>query len=197
MAPFFPPLPPAPPQTRPTHRATPVWLEPPREELPVALPVLRLLGRSEHAAIHLVRVDVHREGLAFAMRLDVRGDDDVLHRLGRLVQPFRFGVTLADGTSSIAAGGGDWHMTLGDEPPESPHLMLRSHGGSGDGSSVVHRHSAWLWPTPPSGALTVHVEAAIVGIAETSTTIDLALDGVADGALDVWNERQRSERSTP
>jgi hypothetical protein len=146
VAPFFPELPPAPPSQRPTPRATPIWLEPPRDELPVALPIVRRLGRSELAAIHLVRVDVHREGVAFAMRLDARrdGDDEGMHRLDRAVQAFRFGVTLADGTTCIAGGGGDWHMALGDEPPAPPHAMLRSRGGSGDGVSMVYRYDGWL-----------------------------------------------------
>lgn len=61
---FFTPLEPEPelPQERRKAPPSPIWLRPPVEDIPVAVPAGRRLARVPGAALHLARIDVHRDG---------------------------------------------------------------------------------------------------------------------------------------
>lgn len=68
--PFFAPLPPEPEPVPREERVPPVWQQPPAHEVPVAVPITRLLARVPGAALTLQRIDVHRDGALFALRTE-------------------------------------------------------------------------------------------------------------------------------
>ncbi|WP_445441926.1 hypothetical protein [Clavibacter sp. km1a] len=200
---FFSQLPPEPIQPEPERREIPRWLQAPRDEIPFAVAVVRCLARVPGAALHLRRLDVYREGVHFELQLDVRREADLDDARADLVdgfliprghrhgadRQFRLGVTLPDGTSSATTDAADWRFSTidNDQPPAGPRLSLAGGGGSGDTHQWTQRISAWLWPLPEDGPLTLHFSSDALGIAEGSIIIDIAAEDWRAGVVGVWD----------
>ena len=155
----------------------------PENELPTALPVNRLLGRTPDTAVALVGVQAYTTGVAFQLAARSRNAGDPAgNELGELFwghrgggPRFLFGVQFADGrrASNLLRHGGD-----GD-------LVFHPGGGSGGSSSVDQEW--WLSPLPPEGPLLVVVRCPELGLDETVTELDgAAIRQAGEAATVLW-----------
>ena len=203
---FFTPLEPdpEPPQEQRKAPPSPIWLRPPTDEIPVAIPSVCLLARVPGAVLHQTRIDVHREGIVIRLRLDIRLEDrlsperrtevDALldprrHRPGA-ERGLRLGVSTAEGDAELigTASRGFLHRMSGDAPTP-PQLTAVDGGGSGDGDHWTASLGVWLWPLPAEGDVTLHYVSDAVGIPEGSITIDgEPLREAALGVVRVWGD---------
>ena len=195
---FFPPDPDIPEPEEP-ESSQPIWWQAPEDELPVLLPTSELLAVTDHVAIALVGVAVHREGVQFRVERRLRRNGIALAEWNELCGMFlehmsfggpvdragrlRFGVVLADGEKVIADalsffGGGDPMVE-----PDGHTLARREQGGGGGGSMYASGDHLWLWPLPPAGPIELVTQWPAVGIGETRVVIDAS--GVAELAAQV------------
>ena len=175
---FFEP-PPPPPEPPEEHRQ-PEWIGPPENELGVALPVRRMLFRTDDLAIALLGIVVFGNGLELQVVLRRRAmtvEPDPMHThmharriRGSELTPevFRFGIEYPDGTKVTNVG---FVFPFDGGEPAGPVLMERGGGGGGRSWSFNY----WLWPLPPPGPLRVVVEWP----AENVPLTDAELDGSA------------------
>jgi hypothetical protein len=173
---FFEP-PPPPPEPPEEHRQ-PAWIGPPENELGVAVPVRRVLFRSDDLAIAVLGVVAFSNGIEFQVvmrRRELAEEPNLMHvhmhrrhaRGGELApEVFRFGVEYPDGRKATNLG-----FPSGPEEPAGPVLMERGGGGGGRSWNFGY----WLWPLPPPGPLRVVVEWPAMGVPLT----DVELDGAA------------------
>lgn len=173
---FFEP-PPPPPEPPEEHRQ-PAWIGPPENELGVAVPVRRVLFRSDDLAIAVLGVVAFSNGVEFQVvmrRRELAEEPNLMHvhmhrrhaRGGELApEVFRFGVEYPDGRKATNLG-----FPSGPEEPAGPVLMERGGGGGGRSWNFGY----WLWPLPPPGPLRVVVEWPAMGVPLT----DVELDGAA------------------
>lgn len=199
---FFEPLPPESPREQPVAPVTPIWLQPPRDEVGVAVPMPQMLARVPGAALTLQRLDVHRDGIVFTVRLDMRLDDDLSperaaelqsvlnpreHRFAARTQ-LRLGVTLPNGTRADALTNSGPPNVWSSEP-EPPHLSVFRGTGNGDASRWTATAKAWLWPMPDEGVMILHYLCEAAGITEGSLDIDTApLIAARSAVIDVWGD---------
>lgn len=178
-------------------RKIPAWVQPSNNELPVAIPLTRILARNPGYALSLLRADVFSSGVMFKLRLDMRyraaatpAQRDDMHRTlelygmgrGADADRVRLGLALPGGVtvdSGLQIGYPSW-----DKEPGSPVLSIRGGGGGGDEMGSTTSIDAWLWPLPEAGVATMHFACAGLGLAEGSTEIDtrVLLDAV-EGVL--------------
>jgi hypothetical protein len=183
---FFEP-PPPPPKPPEEHRQ-PAWIGPPENELGVAVPVRRVLFRSEEIAVALLGVVAYSNGIELQVvirrRRQAEDPDPMLFHMRRrhnqtgalAPEVLRFGVEYADGRKATNLG----HPAFGDEPT-GPVLMERGGGGGGRSWNFGY----WLWPLPPPGPLRVVIEWPIAGIPLTDVEVDGAVIAAAAADVDV------------
>ncbi|MBO0898514.1 hypothetical protein J1G42_00870 [Cellulomonas sp. zg-ZUI222] len=153
---------------------------PPDNEVPAAVGVSGVIGRSPDAAVLLVGLSRCTVGLqidlAIRLRLDPEPSDDVHARFhaGLLV-----GVELADGRT-VVAGRPAWPA------PDGPFLAYRGGGGGGREWST----QLWLTPEPPPGDLVVVVAHPGLGIDESRVTVAAAALRSAAGRTEVLWPRE-------
>lgn len=174
-------------QSEPT--AVPSWVQPSHNEIPVAVPYAKELGRARNVMLVLERADVYAEGVKFILRVEARypssmtfAEREALYRaLGdrhywrdrdaMLSDSLRVGLELADGSTvdSLALTGASW-----EEKPEG--FVLGSFGGSGQGGEQFSttEEGYWLWPMPPAGIAKLHFAFRGIGIDEGCIDIDTA-----------------------
>lgn len=202
---FFTPLEPEPelPPERRKAPPSPIWVRPPADEIPVAVPAGRRLARVPGAALHLARIDVHRDGAVISLRFDIRLEDSLSPERRAIVDAFldprshrpsverglRVGVTTADGTAElIGPHARVFARRMSGDAPDPPQLTAVDGGGSGDGDHWTSSLGVWLWPLPAEGDVTLHYVSEAVGIPEGSITIDGGpLREAARGVTRVWD----------
>jgi hypothetical protein len=185
---FFEP-PPPPPEPPEEHRQ-PAWIGPPENELGVAVPVRRVLFRSDDLAIAVMGVVAFSNGIEFQVvmrRRELAEEPNLMHvhmhrrhaRGGELApEVFRFGVEYPDGRKATNLG-----FPSGPEEPAGPVLMERGGGGGGRSWNFGY----WLWPLPPPGPLRVVVEWPAMGVPLTNVVLDgAALVAVAAEVDVLW-----------
>jgi hypothetical protein len=183
---FFEP-PPPPPEPPEEHRQ-PAWIGPPENELGVAVPVRRVLFRSDELAIALLGLVAFSNGIELQVvmrRRQLLTEPDLIHvhmhrrhaRGGELApEVFRFGVEYPDGRKATNLG-----FPFGAEEPTGPVLMERGGGGGGRSWNFGY----WLWPLPPPGPLRVVVEWPAAGVPLTDVELDGAVLAAAAAEVDV------------
>jgi hypothetical protein len=183
---FFEP-PPPPPEPPEEHRQ-PAWIGPPENELGIAVPLRRILFRSDDLAVALLGVVAFSNGLELQVamrRREVPAEPDPMHfhmrsrhaRGGELApEVFRFGVEYADGRKATNLG-----FPFGEQEPAGPVLMERGGGGGGRSWSFGY----WLWPLPPPGPLRVVIEWPVADIALTAVELDGSVLAAAAADVDV------------
>ena len=155
----------------------------PENELPVALPMNRLLARTVDVAIGLVGLQVYSTGVTFELAVRVR--PSAADRIGRSLQelfwhhpPARggrilLGVEFADG------------RRVNNLRRDADGIVFHQGGGSGGETSIDQ--SWWLSPLPPDGPLRIVVRCDEVGVAETVTEVDGAVLRAAVGdVVELW-----------
>ncbi|WP_217185019.1 hypothetical protein [Streptomyces sp. AC495_CC817] len=198
---FFPPDPDLPPEPEEVESSSPPWWGAPDDELPALLPVAEILARTEHVALALVGVAVHRSGVEFRLtgRLRRRGlparewndlcaafvghhphgpIDDARDRL-------RYGVELSDGERVFAD-----HFFAVPDPSQEPggHVLSRRGGSSGGGSrTYTSDDQLWLWPLPPAGPIDLVMQWPALGIGERRVRLDgAAMLALVDRVGSFW-----------
>ena len=185
----------------------PSWIGPPEDELGVAVPLHRVIGRSETAVVALSHALAHSTGISFEFRAIARGlkrsetqrifhEQHVFDPEGLSDAFLRMGFELPGGALVSNLGGfrGRHRAFTPDEPPEGP--LLFPHGGGGgssDDRTVVMRPGYWLWPLPEPGRVKVSCEWPIVGIPLTTIEFDgSALVEAAARTVPLWTEPRDS-----
>lgn len=187
---FFEP-PPAPPPSPPEPGESPEWRSPPDNELPVALPLLLPLARTDELALWARGFSVYRSGLSFALDLvrrhapaDPRGNP-FLADVHASADGFRFGIEDAAGGRATNLDQ-PWRQR-DDADPDPP--VLSPHGGGGNLRHLTTHY--WLWPLPPPGRLTFACAWPAAGIEETQTVIGSEpLRAAAGDAVLLWPGRR-------
>ena len=170
-------------------------MSPPDNEIPVAVPLNRMLARTEDAAVALIGTQVYTTGLTFTLVVRVRRGTlpmDHLHQLmwgpGNGPPAFLVGLELADGRRVDNIPG---HGSVDD-------LVFTQGGGSGSEVSVDQEW--WLHPMPPEGPLRIVVRCAPLGIEDTVTEIDTAAVNRAAERVEVlwpWTPPEHRESPPP
>jgi len=156
-------------------------VQPPENELPVAVPFSALLARTDDVAVALHGLRVHSTGLAVTLSVRVRagaasgvGLESLFFGPGRRGADVLLGVELADGRRATGLDG-----------PGSHDLVFIQ--GSGSGSSTAVDQEWWLSPLPPEGPLRFVVRSDLLGIGETSVELDgAAIRRAAEGVVVLW-----------
>jgi hypothetical protein len=161
-------------------------MNPPENEIPVAVPVDTVLARTGGAVIALIAVRAYTTGVAFDLAVRVRAwPDSTRHGLSELVFDhdrtggrLLLGVELSDGSRAS-------NLEFRGPQPDSTGIVFQPSGGSGGHLSVDQ--SWWLSPLPPEGPLRFVVSCAGLGIEETTTELDgTALHRAADRVVTLW-----------
>lgn len=175
-------------------RQPPVWMQPPRDEVPAVLPAPRILARTDRVALWTSVVEVFSVGVRIPVAFVVRRGDESFaewqelmgwHRPSAAVDGLRLGLELADGTR---LGTEVEHFAPYTEvEPEHPTLVVQGGGGSGSSRRWELAHHLWLWPLPPAGGLDLVVEWRRFGVPETHVTFDAdPLRNAASAAQPLW-----------
>src|SRR5262249_53480655 len=186
--------PPTPEQIQRWHRRT----SPPDNELPAAVGLTAVLGRTDDAAVGVTQMEAFSTGFQFtlAVRLRRARPELVGGNLFMLIssharpgvevpldQRLLLGVEYADGRRASTLR--DMRMrgpaaTAGDEQ-----LVLVQHGGGGGDRTVDSNY--WVSPLPPDGPVTFVLAWAAFGMPESRTVLDGAtIRSAAEGSLLLW-----------
>ncbi|WP_261163877.1 hypothetical protein [Microbacterium sp. Marseille-Q6965] len=185
---FFPPDPEI-PELEETESSQPRWWQAPEDELPALLGISELLAATDHAAIALVGIAVHREGIELRVERRLRRNGLPRNEWNELCAVFmehmsfggpvdlagrlRFGVLLADGSKVTDAS----PSFEGRDPMIEPagYILSRwEQGGGGGGSTYSSADRLWLWPLPPAGPIELVMQWPALGIDETHLGIDVS-----------------------
>ena len=164
------------------------WLRrvnPPDNEIPVALPLSTVLARTDDVAVALLGLLVYSDGVSFDLVIRLRpgrfGASDLEEALWGPRGPgagqgrFLLGVGFADGR----------RVTNRELPQPGSELVFHS-SGSGGGPHGV-RQSWWLSPLPPEGALQLVLRCPGLGIPETGAELDAtAIRRAAADVVPLW-----------
>ena len=161
------------------------WWGAPEDELGVAVPAGVVIARSPRGAVALSHVVAYTTGAQFEFVAVAHGiKQSQVHTMfhAQHADPaeetpdefLRVGLELADGIR-VSNLGGRWARDPLTESPDQP-VFHQSGGGGGSGThgGVRMRPGYWLWPLPPSGALTIWCEWPAIDIALASVEIDAA-----------------------
>ena len=177
------PLPEPESEPDPPDYTPPVWFGPPDDELGTCLPMSRVIGRSDNAAIALRSIVAFSTGVSLDLVAVARGLSNakmatMFHGLhgfdseAEIADSFlRIGLRYADGTRvSNTSGRRSRH---GESEPEGPVLFPHQSGGSQTGGGNVSMSAThWLWPLPPLAPLELFVEWPAFDIGLTGTQLD-------------------------
>jgi hypothetical protein len=168
----------------------------PENEIPVALPLNALLGRTDDAAVALTGLQVFSSGLTFDLAVRVRsplepghrGLSDLVFDHGETSGRLLLGVEFADGRRGSNVHG----------PGDPPDVVF--HPGGGGGGQLSVDQSWWLNPLPPDGPVRFVFSCAALGIDENSNELDgSAIRRAADDVVTLWpwSPPDRGERPPP
>jgi hypothetical protein len=178
-----------------------IWLGPPEHELGRAVPVGRVIARSETGVVAISHAVAYSTGIAFDFVAQARGlshsQANLLFHEQHMFEGeelpdglLRIGFELSDGRHVSNLEGRRTRRALmrPGSQPEGPVLMPYAGGGGSAGrGEVVMRPGYWLWPLPPRGPLTIACEWPIVGIPVTAAELDGdALIEAAGGSTALW-----------
>jgi hypothetical protein len=176
----------------------PEWLGPPEAELGWAVPISRVVARSDRSAVALRSATAYSTGVVFDLVAQARGLPEreanrlmhEQHLVAGEEEPtdalLRVGFELGDGSRISNLG----RRPLLD-PTTEPDGPVLSPVGGGGGSAGPGRFSMsygyWLWPLPPPGSLRIYVEWPALDIALTHVELDADLIREAAGrAQALW-----------
>lgn len=170
------------------------------------VPLTAVLVRTDVVVVAVVQARAYPVGFELDLTVRLRHPDQLDERAavddGRLWDVpgqnrpggLRFGLGYADGRRATRLG---WPH-LFDAPPEAPPGPVLMPGGASHSGGVVvaeaggtrarHDHSAWVWELPPPGPVTLAVEWAAQGLAETTVDVvdGAVLREAAGRALPLW-----------
>jgi hypothetical protein len=181
---------------------------PPENEVPSAVPISAVLGRTDDVAVALVGVLAYTTGLTFdlVVRLRTTPQGSSGHRVHEMLsgswhdddsdaeQQFLIGFQYVDGRTATNLPT-RWLAGPADEDgkPDEAHPLLTTSSGSGGGRSYDQTY--WLTPLPPPGPVLVVCTWPGFDIPESRTTLDGAL--IADAgslAVTLWPWEPEDER---
>ena len=162
------------------------WWSPPEDEFAAVHPVSEVLAVTDHVAIGLVGVLVHRDGIAFRIERRLRRKSMPFREWTDLCATFmehwpagaeetagrlRYGLVLGDGERVLEDSAFVGGLVPGSDP--SRHTLTRNGRGGGGGSSTYSAEEGlWLWPGPPPGPIELVLQWPALGIDERRTCLD-------------------------
>jgi hypothetical protein len=181
----------------------PPWRAPPVYAVGSAVPLQRLLVRTDSLVVALTRVVAFPSGCQFDLRVAARasvpdradrrrlraaflGDDSDLSELGRPDEPFRCGIRFADGTTVTSVDPAPWWDPTSPMWPEAP--VLVEYGSLGthiEADRLWCGPGYWLWPLPPPKPFTLVVDWPAAGIPQTEVELDGAAIAAAGEAAEL------------
>lgn len=177
------------------------WWGPSAEELPAIVPASGVIATSEHVAIALLGLHVHRDGVELRVERRLRRGGLSARDWQSLVEVFmehsvvdepaqrlRYGLVLPDGARVLEGG---FRMPSFDPmaEPEGASLVRNGGGGGGGGSSYSSSEQLWLWPLPPGGVLELVLQWGAVDIAESRIAVDLTgLQDLVARVVPLWQQ---------
>lgn len=166
-------------------------LGPPDNEVPAAVGVSGVIGRSADAAILLAGLARYTTGLQIELAIRFRLDPDPADlTYSTLDAGLLVGLQLADGRAAVA-GRFRWDDGLSADEP-----LLTHQGGGGGGREWAR--TLWLSPAPPPGDLVLVVAHPALGVDESSFTVDGEALGAAAGRVEVlWPREPDREHALP
>lgn len=188
------------PPPEPVFHERPEWLGPPDGELG-AVPLARILARSESGVVALSHAVAYSNGVTFELLARVDGlshveSSRIFHEQhlpqldpDELPDAFlRVGVELPGGARVSNLGGRPFGSA--EDAPARPVLFQQGGGGGMSGpSSVTMKPGYWLWPLPGEGTLRLVVEWPVAGIALAESELDgTAIAAAAANVLRLWDE---------
>jgi hypothetical protein len=158
-------------------------MSPPENELPAAVGLTVLLGRSDDAAVGVTQVEAFSTGFRFTLAVRVRQARPALIHGGlfmllsshvsrgveiALEDRLLLGIEYADGrrTSNLH----DMPMPSAGARVDDQRLVLAQQGGGGDGQSVDQTY--WVTPLPGEGPVSFVLAWPGFGIPESRTVIE-------------------------
>lgn len=180
---------------------------PPENEVPFAVPLTVVLGRSDDVAVALVGVLAYSTGLSFdlVVRLRAAPQGSSGHRVHEMLsgswhgddsdteQQLLLGFQYADGRTATNLGGRWSGLVAEDGEPDAVAPLLTPCGGSGGGRS--YDQTFWLTPLPPPGPLLVVCTWPAFDIPESRVTVDGTLIAEAGSrAVTLWPWEPEDER---
>ena len=171
----------------------------PRNEIPVSLPLVLVLARTDDVVVFISAVRIFSTGMAFQLTTLTRTPSDALHSHWRPDQGtgggLFFGVEFSDGRR---ASNRSEHWTNRDRRRDTDDVTLIAHGGGGDSTHLDQDY--FLSPVPGEGTLTFYLVWPNLGLAQSSvvtSTADWKMD--ADHVAPLWPRQSPTltERPTP
>jgi hypothetical protein len=154
----------------------------PENEIPVAMPLNRLLARSDHAAMAVLGLQVFTTGLSFD--LTVRCRPSLVEVLGRDVGDLLWG-RRGEGRLLLGVEFADGRRVTSLRDRDDLDVVLQQGGGSG--SQLSADQSWWLNPLPPDGPVRVVARCTELGPAEASVEFDgTAIRRAAADVVTLW-----------
>jgi len=157
-------------------------MSPPENEVPVVLPVGRLVARTADAAVAVTRLAVYSTGVLLDLVVRARPDTlrmtdlhSMMWRPGDGPPGLLLGLEFADGT----------RVDNNRRQGSMDGVTFALQGGSGNEHSVDQ--GWWLHPLPPAGPIRLVVRCAALGIDETSVELDGdAVRRAAGEVVELW-----------
>jgi hypothetical protein len=191
-------VPPPPPEE--DEYVPPEWFGPPHDWVGGVIPVERVVGHSEKAAIYLAAMVAYPTGVSMTIEattrqpVDLTAFDIVSRRGGADAEQLRLGIAFSDGRKATRLGGRPGRgaryasIAAADAPPDPERDLLMMGGGGGAGGRHSHQ-DYWIWPLPPGGPVTFVCEWPALEIAESAIEIDgLLIREAAKRARSVWDD---------
>lgn len=150
----------------------PAWtdrMNPPENEVPVALAWTAVVARSADIAVAVVGARAYGNGIALDLAVRARARPDHVHGLFEAVDGYGtdrllLGLEYADGRTTSGPPG----PPLDDLPEDAPLL----HHGGGYGGDLSVDQTYFLSPLPPAGPVAFYCAWPSMGVAETRTEFD-------------------------
>jgi hypothetical protein len=170
-------------------------MNPPENEIPVAVPISTLLARTDDIAIALIDAQAYTSGLRFNLAIRLRHEPrgSMRHKTYEMLnayaggeeadEQFLLGVEYPDGRTVTNFGRPGFPGIPTDDVPDKPSLSPT--GGGGGGRS--YDQSYWLTPLPPAGPLVVVCAWSAFDIPESRTVMDgAAIAEAGSRAVVLW-----------
>jgi len=195
---------PAPPPSEVRNAGPPPWVQPPEDELGVAVPLRVVLASDSRSVIGLIDSVAFSTGFEFTIAVRTRKDirpEELGYGPPHLVGPRdserepQIGIQFADGRKAFTGGRpgpefmAQWKLHAeggAPDPADGPIISPRSGGGGGKRWDFRY----WVWPLPPEGELTFICEWKALGLGPVEHDVDAsAIRRAGASSKSFWSDR--------
>lgn len=166
-------------------------MRPPPDQIPVVVPVNRVLARTAEVALAITAVDAYTTGLTIRLAVRLRTPPASIRRISQIVTGYVDPNGHPDDRLVLTVGFADGRMaTLGGAAESmSDRGAPTLHPSGGGGGDRAHDLGCWLSALPPAGDLVLTCTCAPLRIPPTRTILDGAAFARAGASATVlWSE---------